>query len=94
MKDPQRIKANWLTRHLLLTFFIAMGAALMFGLTSYNIFFLLKANITLVVDYGMMALIDGALKELIILFLYGIVSLAAYVLLKACEKVLVDRLLK
>ena len=69
-------------------------AALVFGLTSYNIFFLLKANITLVVDYGVMALLDGAFKELIVLFVYGVVSLAAYILIKACEKVLVDKILK
>ncbi|MBI1301892.1 MAG: hypothetical protein GC137_09590 [Alphaproteobacteria bacterium] len=94
MSDPEYISVNCLTRHPLLTFFIMMCAALVFGLTSYNIFFLLKANIALVVDYGVMALFDGAFKELIVLLLYGIVSLAAYVLLKACEKVLVDKLLK
>ena len=85
---------NWLNRHPLRTFFIMMMSALVFGLTSYNIFFLLKANITLVVDYGVMALFDGALKELIILVIYGIISLAAYIVLKACEKTLVERLLK
>ena len=94
MSNPKQTSRHWLARHPLLTFFIAMIAALVFGLSSYNIFFLLKANITLVVDYGMMALIDGAFRELIILLLYGIVSMAAYVLLKACEKVLVERLLK
>lgn len=94
MSDSEHISVNWLTRHPLLTFFIMMCSALVFGLTSYNIFFLLKANIALVVDYGVMALFDGAFKELIVLLLYGIVSLAAYVLLKACEKVLVDKLLK
>lgn len=94
MTDKETASTNWLTRHPLLTFFIMMWAALVFGLTSYNIFSLLKANITLVVNYGVMALFDGALKELFVLLIYGIFSLAAYVLVKACEKVLVDKLLK
>ena len=94
MSHSEDISINWLNRHPLPTFLIMMCAARIFGLTSYNIFFLLKANIALVVDYGVMALFDGALKELLVLFLFGVVSLAAYILLKACEKVLVDKLLK
>ena len=83
-----------LTKHLLLTFIIMLCSALVFGLSSYNIFFLIHANVTLVVDYGVMALLDGALKELFLLTLYGVVSLAAYIIFKACEKWLVDQLLK
>jgi hypothetical protein len=37
-----------------------------------------------------MALFDGALEELARLFVYGVISLAAYLLLKACEKILVE----
>jgi len=76
----------------MLTFLIMMMAALVFGLTSYNIFFLLKENIALVVEYGVMALFDGALEELARLFVYGVISLAAYLLLKACEKILVEKI--
>jgi hypothetical protein len=83
-----------LTKHPLLTFAIMLMSSLVFGLSSYNIFYLVKANVTLVFDYGLMALLDGALKELFLLTFYGIISLAAYVVFKACEKWLVDKLLK
>ena len=53
-----------------------------------------QGEITLVLDYGVMALLDGALKELLMLALNGIISLAAYLVFKACEKWLVEKLLK
>ena len=40
-----------------------------------------------------MALLDGGLRQLGELAGYGLVALATYVLLKACEKVLVERIL-
>lgn len=83
-----------LTKHPLQTFIIMMVSALVLGLGSFNIFYLLNANIQLVIDYGFMALMDGALKELLLLALYGIVSLVAYVVFKACEKWLVEYILK
>jgi hypothetical protein len=89
-----KLPNHWLTKSPLQTFGIMMLASLVFGLCSYNLFFLLKANIALVVDYGMMALIDGAFGELLMLMLYGIVSLSAYIVFKACEKWLTERLLK
>lgn len=93
MQAPERASGNWLTKHPLQTFFIMMCVALVFGLSSYNIFFLLKSNIALIVEYGVMALFDGAFKQLITLLFYGTISLASYIVLKACEKVLVDRLI-
>jgi hypothetical protein len=44
-----------------------LGASLVFGLCSFNIFFLVQANVTLVLDYGIMALLDGAFAELLLL---------------------------
>lgn len=85
---------NLLTKHWLLTFTIMLCMALVFGLCSFNIFFLAKANIALVYDYGAMALLDGALTELAMLTFYGIISLACFIVFEACKKVLVDKLLK
>lgn len=73
-------------------FLLMLLAALVFGLSSYNLFFLIKANLSLVLEYGAMALMDGALKELLMLLIYGVVSLCAYLVFKACEKLLVDAL--
>lgn len=71
-----------------------LGMALVFGLCSFNIFFLVKANVTLVLDYGMMALLDGAFAELLLLTFYGIISLASFLVFEACKKVLVDKIVK
>lgn len=71
-------------------FLLMLVLALVFGLCSYNLFFLLSANIGLIYENGAMALRDGALEQLFYLTLYGVVSLASYLLLKACEKLLVE----
>lgn len=73
-----------------LTFFCMFLAALVFGLCSYNLFSLLSSNLDLIVDHGVMALRDGALKQLMMLIFYGIISLCAYVLFKVCEHLLVN----
>ena len=41
-----------LTRHPLITFGWMLLSAMVFGLCSYNLFSLLKADIDLIVDYG------------------------------------------
>jgi len=71
-----------------------LGMALVFGLCSFNLFFLVKANVILVLDYGMMALFDGALIQLLSLSFYGIISLASFLVFEACKKVLVDKMVK
>lgn len=83
-----------LTKHWLLTFAIMLGMALVFGLCSYNIFFLVQANVTLVLDYGIMALLDGAFVELLLLTFYGIISLASFLVFEACKDILVEKMLK
>lgn len=66
-----------------------MASSLIFGLSSYNIFNLFKENLNLIYTYGTMAILDGALQELFLLLFYGVISLSAYVVFKACEKTLV-----
>jgi hypothetical protein len=83
-----------LTKHPALTFAIMLMSSFVFGLSSYDIFRLFKANVVYVADNGVMALLDGGLEELLLLTLYGIVSLASYIVFKACEKWLVEKLLK
>ncbi|MFN7365624.1 MAG: hypothetical protein ACK5TR_06755 [Alphaproteobacteria bacterium] len=81
-------------KNIFLTFIFMFLAALIFGLCSYNLFSLLSSNLDLIVDHGVMALRDGALKQLVMLIFYGIISLCAYVAFKVCEHILVDRLVK
>ena len=67
--------------------FIVLGLAFFgFGAGSLNLFFLLRANAVLVLDNGWMALTDGGLQQLLELLLTGYLSMASYVVFKACEQ--------
>jgi len=67
-----------------------MGLAfLSFGAGTFNLFTVLKASTELVFNYGWMALADGAAQQLVELLVTTYLSMAAYVLFKACEHRLV-----
>jgi len=73
------LSRRWLT-------FLVMGLAfLVFGVGTYNIFMLLSANIDLIARHGWMALMDGAARQFAELIVTGYLSMAAYVVFKACE---------
>ena len=55
-------------------------------------FVLLKANIDLFVEYGLMVIGDGALEQLVDLLGSAYLSMAFYTLFKVCERILVERL--
>ena len=66
--------------------FIVLGLSFVaFGAGSLNLFFVLKANINLLLEYGWMAVIDGGGQQLVELLITGYASMAAYVIFKACE---------
>jgi len=74
---------RWLT-------FLVMGLAFLgFGAGTYNLFFLLKASTELVFEHGFMALADGAARQMFELLVTAYLSMAAYVMFKACEHCLV-----
>ena len=73
------LSRRWLT-------FLVMGFAFfVFGAGTYNIFMLFKANAELIATYGWQALMDGAARQLIELVVTGYLSMAAYIVFKACE---------
>jgi hypothetical protein len=73
--------------------FLLMGLFFfLFGVTSLNLVHLFKANIELILDYGWMALADGAAVQLAQLLGFGYLSAALFVGFKVCEKLLVDQL--
>jgi hypothetical protein len=84
---------RWLHRALFsrrwLTFIVLCLSFFVFGAGTLNLFFLLKANTALVLDHGWQALMDGAAMQFGELMLTGAVSMAAYLLFKACEHRLV-----
>ena len=81
------LRFHWFTTLLLMGVF-----ALMFGLVSLNIIVMLHANFELIARHGAMALMDGALRQLVELVAYGYLSLVFYILFKAAERALTDRI--
>jgi hypothetical protein len=75
-----------------LTFVTLVVSFLLFGAGTYNLFLVLKANLELIAEHGLQALADGAARQFIELMLTAVLSMAAYVLFKACEHRLVRRL--
>jgi len=72
--------------------FLLMGAFfLLFGVSSVNLFVLLKLNIDLFLEYGLMVIADGALQQLVELLGSAYLSMAFYVLFRVCERILVER---
>ena len=75
------------------TTFVVMGVAfLAFGVGTLNLFIVLKTNLDLLSEYGWQAVMDGGAAQLLELVVTGYVSLAAYVVFKACEHALVHHL--
>ena len=95
IRDMKVIRADWvyfLFRNPLLTFALMGICFVMFGVTSINLFFLLKANISLFIEYGLMVIDDGALDQLFELLGMAYLSMMFYIIFKVCERILVERL--
>lgn len=89
------IREGWLDflyRHTWLTFGVMGLSFLLFGFYSVNLFVLLKANIELILEYGMMALADGAAQQLAELLFAAYLSMLFFLGFKVCERILVTRL--
>ena len=73
------LSRRWLT-------FVVMGLAFFaFGAGTFNIFMLFSANAAVISRYGWQALMDGAAVQFVELLVTGYLSMAAYVVFKACE---------
>ena len=83
---------DFLYAHPLLTFVLMVAFFVFFGVTSVNLFVLLKMNIDLFLQYGLMVIADGALEQLLDLLISAILSILFYLVFKVCERVLVERL--
>ena len=66
--------------------FVVLGLAFLgFGAGTLNLGLLFIANARLLAEHGWQAAMDGALWQLLELIATGYLSIAAYVVLKACE---------
>jgi hypothetical protein len=81
---------GFLVRSPLIVLFIMTMSFLGFGYFSVNLFLLFKANVTLINDFGFMAIKAGAAKQLGMLFLSAFVSVLFYAVWKVGERLLVD----
>jgi hypothetical protein len=89
------IRQEWLYflyRHPWLTFILMGFSFLLFGFYSVNLFVLLKANIELILEYGMMAMADGAAQQLAELLFAAYLSMLFFLGFKVCERILVARM--
>ncbi len=84
---------NWFHRTVLsrrwATFLVLGLSFLLFGVSSVNLFFVGRANFELIAQNGWQALVDGGAQQLLELVLTGYLSMASYVVFKACEARLV-----
>ena len=83
-----------LQQSMLLTLVAMTFCFLLFGYFSVNLFLLFRSNLNLVTDYGFMALRDGAALQLLQLMISAFASTVFYTGFKACEKILVDWVVK
>ncbi len=81
-----------LKRHAWLSFCVMGMAFVGFAMASYNLVSLLQANLALFWEHGWIVAQDGALRQLFELVVSGYLALAFYLVVKACEKILVEKL--
>ena len=73
--------------------FVVFGVSFVaFGLLSLNLIHLFAANFEFLSMYGVQAVRDGGLRQLVEIVVSGFVAAAFYLVFKLCEKVLVERL--
>ena len=76
-----------------LTFVLLCASFGLFGAGTLNLFKMFSDNWDLITSHGTMALRDGGLAQLFELLLTLLISMLNYVIFKACEHSLVNRIL-
>jgi hypothetical protein len=80
--------------HWALTLLIMCIAVISFGLLSYDFFSMFRTDLILIEQNGSMVMAEDGYHHLLVLLLYGFLGLLSYLVFKACEKILVERLTK
>ena len=84
----------WLRRHRLACFGLMVLAFMAFGLLTLDLVRLVGANASLLSMHGWQALQDGGLRQLLELLLSSAAAMAAWLLFKVCETVVVQSLMR
>ncbi len=82
----------FLSRRWWLTFALMGVNFVLFGLVSLNLLHTLAANFEFLTQYGLDAVREGGLLQLLELVVSGYAAAFFYVVFKLCEKVLVERM--
>jgi len=75
----------------ILLFVMAGATAVALAFITVNLFTRAMANLSLIGEYGWLAVQEGALLQLAGLILWGVLALITYLVFKACEKELLHR---
>jgi hypothetical protein len=82
---------DWLVRRYLVTYVLMVALFLVFGLLSLDLVKYVSANANYLLEYGLDALWDGGLHQLIELVVTAFFAVLAYLGFKLCEHALVER---
>jgi hypothetical protein len=80
----------FLRRNPLLTFLLMGAFFLLSGITSINLYVVLKANVELFRRYGAAVIEDGALRQLAEILGTAFLSVICFVLFIVCERIVVE----
>ena len=83
---------GWLRRHRLACFGLMVLGFMSFGLLTLDLVRLVSANAAFLSEYGWQGLQDGGLRQLLELLASCIGAMAAWLLFKVCETLLVQSL--
>lgn len=81
---------SWLRHHRLACFALMVVAFLVFGLLTLDLVRLVSANAGLINENGWQALRDGGLQQLLELIASAVTAMAAWIVFKVCEMLLVQ----
>ena len=84
---------TFLLRHWWVAFLLLGISFVLGGLVTLNLLHTLSANFEFLVMYGVEAVREGGLRQLVEVVVSGYFAAACYVVFKVCEKVLVERLI-
>jgi hypothetical protein len=84
--------SGWLRRHRMACFGLMVLSFMAFGLLTLDLVRLVGANASLLSMHGWQALEDGGLRQLLELLLSAVAAMAAWLLFKVCETLLVQSL--
>ena len=85
---------GWLRRHRFGCFGLMVLSFVVFGLLTLDLVRLVSANAALLSSYGWQGLQDGGLRQLLELLVSCVGAMAAWLLFKLCETVLIQSLTK